>query len=137
MTQDGGLQRGRYGRMAVLRLRPNQDLVEGLEAACRDYGIGHGLVRSALGSLTDASFALGGEGGDEEEEAAFVAGPGLEIVSVAGDIRPDAERAPRVELSGSVADGEGRVHGGRFRRGANPICITMELVIQEWLPETR
>ena len=133
MTQDGGLQRGRYGRMAVLRLRPNQDLVDGLEAACRDYGIAHGLVRSALGSLTDASFALG----EGEDEAAFVAGPGLEIVSMAGDIRPGSEGAPQVLLSGSVADREGRVHGGRFRRGANPICITMELVVQEWIPEPR
>lgn len=131
MSRATGVQAGRYGRMAVVRLMPNQDLIEGLEAACRDYGIAHGLLRAALGSLTDASFALGE---DDEEEAAFVPGPGLEIVTMTGDIVPDQDGRPRAALSGGVADREGRVRGGRFRRGANPICITAELVIQEWLP---
>ena len=39
---------GRYGRTAVLRLKPNQDLIEGLEAACREHGIARAVIRSAL-----------------------------------------------------------------------------------------
>ena len=132
MSRAAGLQKGRYGRMALVRLRPNQDLVEGLEAACREHGITHGLVRSALGSLTDASFAVGES---DEFEAAFVPGPGLEIVSMTGDILPDEAGVPRVTLAGSVGVTDGSVRGGRFRRGANPICITAELVIQEWLAD--
>ncbi len=128
MSDNTTIEAGRYGRMATLRLRPNQDLVEAVEAACREYGIEQGLIRCALGSLTDASFDYG-EGGHS-----FVEGPGLEIVSMAGDLRRGPDGLPRVALSGSVADRDGRVFGGLFRRGENPICITVELVLQEWIP---
>ena len=129
MSQGSSIESGRYGRIAVIRLKPNQDLVEGIEAACAEHGIAHGLIRSAVGSLTDASFAYG-EGGHS-----FVEGPGLEIVSMTGDVRPDAEGRPRIALSGSVADRDGQVRGGVFRRGENPICITLELMLQEWIPD--
>ncbi len=128
MTGETTIEAGRYGRMAALRLRPNQDLVEAIEAACLEHGIEQGLIRSALGSLTDASFDYG-EGGHS-----FVEGPGLEIVSMAGDLRPGPDGHPCARLSGSVADRDGRVFGGLFRRGENPICITVELVLQEWIP---
>ncbi|MCG8357727.1 MAG: DNA-binding protein [Kiloniellales bacterium] len=135
MSPTGGVEKGTYGRMAVIRLKPNQDLVEALEAACRDHGIRHGLIRAAVGSVTDASFDLGADEDQARPARSFVEGPGLEIVSLAGDIHPDSEGRPRVELTGSVADQDGQVRGGRFRRGENPICITMELVVQEWIPD--
>ena len=37
-------------------------------------------------------------------------------------------------LSGVVADPEGQVHGGPFVPGANPICMTFEVTLEEWLP---
>lgn len=121
---------GRYGRTAVLRLKPNVDLIHGLERACKENGVSQAVVRSALGSLTDASFDLGDSG-----RTAFVEGPGLEIVTLTGEIRPGEEGAVVADLAGSVVDRDGRLAGGRFRRGENPICITLELVLQEWTPE--
>jgi hypothetical protein len=40
----------------------------------------------------------------------------------------------RASLSGVVADPEGNVYGGPFVPGANPICMTFEVTLEEWLP---
>ena len=53
---------GRFGRLAVVRLKPDQDLVEGIEAAAMEAGIAYGVVRAAVGSLVDAALGYG-EGG--------------------------------------------------------------------------
>ncbi len=130
MTSEAAdLQDGRLGRLCVLRLRPNQDLTEALEAACTEIGIERAVVRSAIGSLNDANFEAGGQ-------RLVVAGPGLEILTLTGELRPDAEGRSRASLSGAVCDSEGRVKGGRFVPGRNAICITVEMVLQEWVAET-
>ncbi|MGF1628730.1 MAG: PPC domain-containing DNA-binding protein [Kiloniellaceae bacterium] len=127
MSEVATFEEGRLGRIAVVRLRPNEDLVTAVEAACRDHGLRHAIVRSAVGSLVDAVL----EAGDLTQE---VAGPGIEILTLAGEVRSDAADLPQADLRGTIADGKARVFGGRFRRGGNPICITLELVLQEWLP---
>jgi len=118
---------GRLGRIAVLRLRPNEDLVTAVETACREHGLTHAIVRSAVGSLVDAVLEAG-------ETSIEVPGPGIEILTLAGEVRPDAAGVPRAELRGTIADGKAQVYGGRFRCSENPICITLELVLQEWIP---
>jgi hypothetical protein len=35
-----------------------------------------------------------------------------------------------------VADPEGKVYGGPFVLGMNPICVTFEVTLEEWLPDT-
>jgi uncharacterized protein len=120
-------EEGRLGRIAVVRLRPNEDLVTSVEAACREHGLTHALVRSAVGSLVDAILESG-------DTALKIPGPGIEILTLGGEVRPDAEGNPRADLRGTIADGNAKVYGGCFRRGENPICITLELVLQEWLP---
>jgi uncharacterized protein len=124
------MEEGLLGRIAVVRLRPNEDLVTAVEAACREHGLEHALVRSAVGSLVDAVLEVG----DRRLE---VPGPGIEILTLAGEVRSDDGGGPSADLRGTIADGQARVYGGRFQRGANPICITLELVLQEWLPATR
>ncbi len=127
MSAAASFEEGKLGRIAVVRLRPNEDMVTAVEAACREHGLSHALVRSAVGSLVDAVL----EAGDKTIQ---VPGPGIEILTLAGEVRPDAGGKPQAELHGTIADGKAQVYGGRFRRGANPICITLELVLQEWLP---
>lgn len=129
---EAAFQRGRLGRMALIRLRPNQDLVEGVEAACAEHGIAHAVVRSAVGSLVDATLGYG-EGG--EASLVTVEGPGVEILTLSGEVYPDAEGRPRAGLRGTISEPDARVYGGAFVRGGNAICITLELVLQEWLPE--
>ena len=127
MSEAASFEEGKLGRIAVVRLRPNEDLVTAVETACREHGLRHAVVRSAVGSLVDAVLEAG-------ERLIQVPGPGIEILTLAGEVRPAADGAPRAELRGTIADGKAQVYGGRFRRGANPICITLELVLQEWLP---
>ncbi len=130
MSAGATFEAGSLGRIAVVRLKPNEDMVTAVEAACREHGLTHALVRSAVGSLVDAVLEAGGT-------AIEVPGPGIEILTLAGEVRPGKAGAPEADLRGTIADGKARVYGGRFRRGANPICITLELVLQEWLPADR
>ncbi len=124
---------GRFGRLAAIRLKPNQDLVEGVEGAAAEAGIACGVVRAAVGSLVDAALGYGeGEGAS----VVTVEGPGIEILTLAGELRPDAEGRPRAFLQGTISDSDAKVYGGEFLRGANPICITLELVLQEWIPDS-
>ena len=131
---DGGYQieEGRFGRILAIRLKPNQDLVEGVEAVAKEAGFHHAVVRSAVGSLIDAALAYGDR---SSPSLTTVEGPGIEILTLAGELRPGPDGRPRARLSGTVADPDAKVYGGHFLRGANPICITLEMVLQEWLPE--
>ena len=123
---------GRFGRLAVVRLKPDQDLVEGIEAAAMEAGIAYGVVRAAVGSLVDAAL---GSGEAEDASIVTVEGPGIEILTLAGELRPDENGQARALLQGTISDADAKVYGGTFLRGANPICITLELVLQEWVPE--
>jgi len=127
MSATATLEHGSLGRIAVVRIRPNEDLVGAVEAACREHRLSHAIVRSAVGSLVDAVL----EGGGRTLE---VAGPGIEILTLAGEVRSGRPGEPEADLRGTIADGRARVYGGRFTRGANPVCITIEMVLQEWLP---
>ena len=118
------LQPGRLGRIAVIRLKPNQDLIEGVEAAAAAEGIRDAVVRTAVGSLVDAAL---GHGADRRID---VAGPGVEILTLSGGLK-----AGVADLRGTISDSSARVYGGRFLKGGNPICITLELVLQEWVAE--
>lgn len=59
----------------------------------------------------------------------------MEIVSLAGEVRSAGDGSLRAALTGVVADPEGKVYGGPFVAGSNPICMTFEVTLEEWLPE--
>ena len=61
-------------------------------------------------------------------------GPAVEIVSLAGEVRSGEKGEIIASLSGVVADPEGQVYGGRFVAGANTVCMTLEVMLEEWLP---
>ncbi len=127
MNEGAVFEEGRLGRIAVVRLRPNEDLVTAIETACREHGLQHAIVRSAVGSLVDAVLETG-------ERTVAVPGPGIEILTLSGELRSGTDGETTADLRGTIADGKAQVYGGRFRRGENPICITLELVLQEWMP---
>jgi len=122
------VESGSMGRVAYARIAPNEDLVLGVEKMCLAEGFRNAFVRGALGSLVDA--CLGTRDGKYLE----VKGPAVEIVSLAGEVRPDSDGSLRAALTGVVADPEGNVYGGPFIAGANPICMTFEVTLEEWLP---
>ncbi|MGP6190848.1 MAG: PPC domain-containing DNA-binding protein [Vulcanimicrobiaceae bacterium] len=116
------------GRVASVRLGPNEDLIEGLDQAAARLGFRRALVRSGLGSLIDVTYQ------DEAGALRRISGPAVEVLSMSGEISLDDEDAGRaVGVSSIVADPSGAVWAGRFARGKNPVCVTIEAVLEEIL----
>ncbi|PUA18257.1 DUF296 domain-containing protein [Glaciimonas sp. PCH181] len=116
------------GRVAYARIAPNEDLVLGVEKLCMAEGFKNAFVRGALGSLVDACL------GTRDGKYVQIKGPAVEIVSLAGEVRSQEDGSLSASLTGVVADTEGNVYGGPFVAGANPICMTFEVTLEEWLP---
>lgn len=124
------VESGAMGRVAYARIAPNEDLVHGVEQLCLAHGFRNAFVRGALGSLVDACLSR------QDGSAQQIRGPAVEIVSLAGEIRSQPDGSLQACLSGVVADPEGNVFGGAFVAGQNPICMTFEVTLEEWLPDT-
>lgn len=124
------IESGRMGRVAYGRIAPNEDLVQSVEKLCMAQGFRHAFVRGALGSLVDACLAR------SDGSCLVVKGPAAEIVSLAGEVRSQADGSLQAALTGVVVDTDGQVFGGPFVAGANPVCVTFEVTLEEWLPET-
>lgn len=103
-------------RAVVLRVRPNEDLVAAIETACRAHGITRAALRGGVGSLVSPRFAEGG-GTDDIATELLVTGGGVTAAGGAVGV--------------ALADMQGRVHAGSVVRGANAVCITCELVLEE------
>lgn len=123
------IETGAMGRVAYARIAPNEDLVLGVEKFCLAEGFRNAFVRGALGSLVDACLQT------SSGKYLQIKGPAVEIVSLAGEVRSTGDGSIRAALSGVVADTEGNVYGGPFVAGANPICMTFEVTLEEWLPD--
>lgn len=130
MTDFRLVENGKMGRVAYGRIAPNEDLVLGVEKLCLAQGFNNAFVRGALGSLIDACLEV------NDGKIIEIKGPAVEIVSLAGEVRSDADGTPCASLSGVVAGPDGKVYGGQFVLGLNPICVTFEVTLEEWLPET-
>lgn len=123
------VESGKTGRIAYVRIAPNEDLVGAVEMFCKTEGFRHAFVRGSLGSLIDA--CLGGVDGALQQ----IGGPAVEILSIGGEVRPRADGSLGVALSGVVADAQGLLYGGPFVAGHNPVLMTFELTLEEWVPQ--
>ena len=104
--------------------------MQAVERLCLSEGFRCAFVRGALGSLVDA--CLLGHGGSQRR----VKGPAVEVVSLAGEVRSLQDGSVNAVLSGVVAGTDGMVHGGIFVPGMNTICMTLEITLEEWLPNS-
>jgi len=122
------IETGQMGRVAYARIAPNEDLVRAVEKLCLAADFKNAFVRGALGSLVDACLQ------NSDDQPIRVAGPAVEIVSLAGEVRLIGDGSLRADLTGVVADTNGNISGGYFVAGANTICMTLEVTLEEWLP---
>ncbi len=104
--------------LILARLVRGDDLVAGIESLVRQHGLIRAIVRCGPGSLDSGCVQAGGD-------PVEVAGPGAEMLSLYGEVGPEG-----ASLHGAVADPEARVYAGRFVRGRNPVCITIELTLE-------
>ena len=123
------VESGAMGRVAYARIAPNEDLIKGVEKLCLAEGFKNAFVRGALGSLVDACL-----GTSQDGQYVQIKGPAVEIVSLAGEVRSQPDGSIRASLSGVVADTNGDLFGGPFIAGLNPICMTFEVTLEEWIP---
>ena len=106
-------------RVYALRLRPNQDLAHALEAFCRERGIASAALHGGVGSIIGARFA---EGHEVEPFA-------TEMAIRRGRVRAEA-RGVASEVEVALVDLTGAAAEGTLVRGANPILMTLEVVLE-------
>jgi hypothetical protein len=102
------------GRAALLcAFRPNQDIGEAIEAACRLHGFRDASVHG-IGSLVGADFEGGGR----------ISSYATEVL-----VRQGAVAGGRATLDIAMVGMEGEIGEGTLRRGVNPVCVTFEILI--------
>lgn len=104
-------------RAVCFRLRPGQDLHEGIAAAVSLERIQAGVVLSAVGSLARATLRLANREGGTEYQGPF------EIVSMTGTVSVHGSH-----LHVSISDGDGVTSGGHLLPGC-VIYTTAEIVL--------
>lgn len=129
LPTDAAPESGRTGRILYARVRPNEDLVQTIEKLCLQHGFAHAVVRGSLGSLSQCCLEL------HTGARVDVPGPAVEMLTLMGEVRTE-DSAPQARISGTVADPTGRIFAGRFVPGRNPVCITFEINLEEWLADS-
>ncbi len=104
----------------AVRLSPNVDVCTALEQICADHGITRAVVRGGVGSTVGAAFD------DGRIVEPFV----TELLIRSGRIEPEAPGALVARLDISLVDHTGGIAEGRLLRGANPVLVTCELVLE-------
>jgi hypothetical protein len=129
--------KGKQRKIVSARILPGTDLISGIEEICSENGIESGTF-SVIGSLEKATFVLpvikeGTKKGVGYGEPQTVSGP-LEILSGKGFISKDQESESGlfVHFHAILSDAEGRIYGGHFLPGGNPILLTLDVVIMEF-----
>ena len=107
-------------RCVLARIKPNVDLIEGIEEICRRHNIHEATVRSGVGSIVGAEF----------EDGRIIQERPTEILVLSGHIAPDHSGQPRADLSIAVIDMMGSIHEGKPVRGRNPVLVCFELVLE-------
>ena len=124
---------GKFGRIFSARLLCNDDLVESVEELCAKNQVRNALVKGGLGSLFRARLE---QSAGDAPRTVDVDGYAVELLSLSGNVSIDARSGHvAANLFGIVADNQGTVFAGKFVRGSSPTCITIEMTVQEWLPD--
>lgn len=103
----------------AFRLRPNDDLLNGIRDAYTGQGFGAAIVLTCVGSLTRACIR------HANQDTATVYEGHFEIVSMTGTLSPDG---PHVHLS--ISDSTGATFGGHLMPGCK-VYTTAEVVIAD------
>lgn len=128
---------GRPGRLLCGRLLPGTDLVDGIVAMARSFGIREAIF-SCFGSLARARFSTGVRPSTSNPEdlvrvpPRIIEGP-VELLCAQGKLGLPTEGDPVIHIHGALVTPDGVVTGGHFFSGGNPVFATMEVVIQEIL----
>ncbi|MDR2180047.1 MAG: DNA-binding protein [Synergistaceae bacterium] len=125
-------------RTIVGRLFPKTELIAGIKAICREHNVKNGVIVSCIGSLNFARFVWATPNpfaklGFKYGEPAVIAGP-LEFIAAQGTIGTlkDNREELCVHMHIAVTDDKGVTLSGHIQEEGNPVCCTMEIVIQSF-----
>lgn len=121
------IEQGHTGRIFYVRIHPNEDLVQSLEKTFLESGLSRALVRASVGSLAHCCLEHG------KGKTVDLEGPAIEILNLNGEVSCDEGGRPVTHINGMVMGMNGEFHAGRFVTGRNPACMTVEIVIEEWV----
>ena len=129
MSEQLSAAEGRLGRVVVLRLKPGDDLLDGLQAACERFGI-----LSGIGSLGRVRFC------DVEALPEKKCGYGygrilalddtIELTGASGVICSDEENRINLHVHICLSDKTGKAYGGHLVRGTK-VLMTADFVLGE------
>lgn len=130
-------QAGRVARSLILRIYPGEDLVSGIEEACKKHGIKYGIICSCIGSLESLYLQYYFEPKDPinapfgperdlilEEPTVLISGQGL-VCENENDGTID------VHLHAVMRDNKGKVYGSHMPKGGNIAQYTIDVAILE------
>jgi uncharacterized protein len=130
---------GGLGRILVLRLLPGEDLLEGVEQACGEWGLDQGVILSGVASLRRAtvrnihSLPVSGAGPITAEMRHVTRIPGpLELLFLCGNIArlPDGRLYVHCHAEFSLCRPPTETRGGHLVSGS-PVATTAEIVLAE------
>jgi predicted DNA-binding protein with PD1-like motif len=124
------------GVTLVGRLLPGTDLIHGLEAVCELHGVKYAAVNFVYGSLTSAGFKtlqIPDDGSNRPTLTLERIDTRVEFLGGQGLVCSDGEGGRATHLHGSISDESGRVLGGHFEPGLNPVYNNMDFTLQELL----
>jgi len=105
----------------IFRLKPGNDLKEGIEKVVREHQIKAGFIVTCVGGLEQATVRMAGAKPDAQDIRTFEGD--FEIVSLVGTVSVNG-----VHLHMSFSDKDGAVQGGHLKEGT-VIHPTAEIVI--------
>lgn len=124
---------GKTGKLVAARLLPGCDVIEGIEAVCREHGIKHAYV-SCFGSFARAGYMYLVPSPQAKVGAGYGAvnrcdGP-VEFLNGTGVVCQNAGNYD-THFHATMCDKDGRVFGGHLVKGENPALTTVDLVVIE------
>ena len=134
MSEQMSAAAGRLGRVVVVRLKPGDDLLDGIQATCERYGIHNGVILSGIGSLGCVRFC------DVEALPEKKCGYGygrvlaldetIELTGASGVICSDDNNAINLHIHICLSDKTGKAYGGHLVRGTT-VLMTADFVLGE------
>jgi predicted DNA-binding protein with PD1-like motif len=123
------------GKTIVGRILPGTDLISGIERICQDHHVNYGTIVAAIGSLSRAGFVYAlpdksAKMGIKYSDPTTVEGP-LELLACQGMIGLTVEGDLSIHLHGLMSDSDMKVYGCHFLKNANPVLVTVEILIHE------
>jgi predicted DNA-binding protein with PD1-like motif len=129
------IAQGELGKVFLVRLKRNTDLVTGLIDACRKAGVVTAAVQLIIGSLRHAEISwtrpsTATKRGSERTPPIPISGPvefisGQAIICLADPLRPV------FHVHGVITDQDGKAWAGHFFQGGNPVHSTVDMIVTE------